>query len=45
MEKNSPQGRYGDPLEFAHFVKSVIENEYINGVALRIDGAMKLPHI
>ena len=41
----TPMGRPGDPAEFAHMVCTMIENAYINGVALRIDGAIKLPHL
>ena len=43
--KNTPMGRPGHPSEFAQFCQSVIENSYINGVRLRIDGAIKLSHL
>jgi NAD(P)-dependent dehydrogenase (short-subunit alcohol dehydrogenase family) len=42
---DTPMGRMGQPEEFAHFVQSCIENSYINGVHLRIDGAIKMSHI
>jgi len=42
--KDTPMGRPGDLQEFAHFVGTLIENSYINGVHLRIDGAMKISH-
>ena len=35
--------RLGHPVEFASFVHHVIENPYLNGVTLRIDGAAR-PH-
>ena len=38
----TPMGRTGFVDEFAHFVKAIIENGYLNGQALRIDGATKL---
>ena len=41
----NPMGRMGVPSEFAHFCSSIVENSYINGVHLRIDGATKLAHL
>lgn len=41
---DTPMGRLGDPQEFAHFAASIIENGYINGVALRLSGGKKLSH-
>lgn len=41
MKKDTPLGRIGHPNEFAIFVKYIIENGYVNGVNLRIDGAQK----
>jgi NAD(P)-dependent dehydrogenase (short-subunit alcohol dehydrogenase family) len=35
--------RLGHPAEFAHLVRSVIENPMINGTTLRIDGALRMP--
>mmetsp|Transcript_7464 Transcript_7464/g.12617 ORF Transcript_7464/g.12617 Transcript_7464/m.12617 type:complete len:261 (-) Transcript_7464:58-840(-) len=43
--KDSPIGRSGEPFEFAHFAQSVIENAYVNGVHLRIDGGMRLGNL
>ena len=43
--KEAALGRGGDPPEFAQLVGTIIENSYINGVAIRIDGAFKLPHM
>ncbi len=42
LKADTPLGRYGKPDEFAHFACTVIENGYINGVTLRIDGAIKM---
>ena len=42
--KDTPMGRPGELHEFAHFVGTLIENSYINGVHLRLDGAMKISH-
>ena len=35
-------GRAGETFEFANFVGAIMENSYVNGVHLRIDGALKL---
>lgn len=40
----TPMGRMGQPDEFAHMVQMIIENGYLNGVHLRIDGATKFAH-
>ena len=40
----SPMGRAGTCAEFAHMVAFCIENSYVNGVRLRIDGATILAH-
>lgn len=45
LNKMTPMGRAGTPDEFAHFVQVCIENSYINGVHLRLDGAIKLGHM
>uniref|UniRef100_A0A3B5QMU5 Hydroxysteroid (17-beta) dehydrogenase 10 n=1 Tax=Xiphophorus maculatus TaxID=8083 RepID=A0A3B5QMU5_XIPMA len=34
--------RLGDPVEFAHLVTSVAENPMINGVVIRLDGAIRM---
>mmetsp|Transcript_19686 Transcript_19686/g.30404 ORF Transcript_19686/g.30404 Transcript_19686/m.30404 type:complete len:219 (+) Transcript_19686:101-757(+) len=39
MMKQTPMGRPGKAKEFAHFVQAIVENPYINGGHLRIDGA------
>lgn len=35
--------RLGDPAEFADAVRFCIENGYLNGEAIRLDGALRLP--
>jgi NAD(P)-dependent dehydrogenase (short-subunit alcohol dehydrogenase family) len=35
--------RMGDPDEFAHLVQHIIENAYLNGETIRIDGAVRFP--
>ena len=43
--KATPLNRSGDNLEFAMFCKTVIENSYLNGVRLRLDGGVRVPHM
>ena len=45
LQSNTPMGRLGKPDEFAHFVGAIAENSYINGVHLRIDGAIKMGNL
>ena len=45
LNADTPMGRPGTPKEFAHMVGFMIENSYVNGVSLRIDGATKLSHL
>lgn len=45
LMKDTPMGRPGKPQEFAHFVQTCVENSYLNGVSLRIDGAIKLGNL
>lgn len=35
--------RLGDPAEFADAVRFCIENDYLNGEVIRLDGALRLP--
>jgi len=35
--------RWGQPSEFAQLVQSIIENPYINGTMIRIDGGLRMP--
>ncbi|XP_036889657.1 3-hydroxyacyl-CoA dehydrogenase type-2 [Sturnira hondurensis] len=34
--------RLGDPAEYGHLVQSIIENPFINGEVIRLDGAIRL---
>ena len=43
--QDTPLNRGGTPEEFAHMVKCCIENSYINGVHLRLDGGIHLSHL
>lgn len=45
LNADTPMGRPGQPDEFAHFVGACIENGYLNGVHLRIDGAIKMSNL
>ena len=45
IEKNIPYpNRLGSADEYANLVLSIINNDYINGTTIRIDGACKLPY-
>jgi len=35
--------RLGHPSEFAALVQHIVENEYLNGEVIRLDGALRLP--
>ena len=35
--------RLGDPAEYAALVRHIIENRYLNGEVIRIDGALRMP--
>ena len=45
LNADTPMGRPGTPEEFAHMACFCVENSYVNGVHLRIDGATKLSHL
>jgi NAD(P)-dependent dehydrogenase (short-subunit alcohol dehydrogenase family) len=34
--------RLGRPVEYAHLVKSIVENEMLNGETIRLDGAIRM---
>ena len=34
--------RLGKPAEYAHMVKSIIENPMLNGEVIRLDGAIRM---
>lgn len=35
-------GRLGEPHEFAHLVKAIVENPMLNGETIRLDGAIRM---
>lgn len=35
--------RLGDPAEYAMLVQQIVENPYLNGTTIRLDGAVRLP--
>ncbi|MEO1083507.1 MAG: SDR family NAD(P)-dependent oxidoreductase, partial [Acidobacteriota bacterium] len=35
--------RLGDPAEFGRLALSIVENAYLNGTVIRIDGALRMP--
>ena len=37
--------RFGRPEEFAHAVKFLVENTYMNGSVLRVDGGIRMPNL
>ena len=45
LNADTPMGRPGMPDEFAHMVQTCIENGYLNGVSLRVDGAIKFSNL
>jgi NAD(P)-dependent dehydrogenase (short-subunit alcohol dehydrogenase family) len=34
--------RLGEPTEYAHLVRAVIENQMLNGETIRLDGAIRM---
>ena len=34
--------RFGKPEEFASFVQTIVENPYMNGEVVRLDGAVRM---
>lgn len=35
--------RFGNPVEFGALVHHIIENRYLNGEVIRLDGALRMP--
>ncbi|MCP4007193.1 MAG: 3-hydroxyacyl-CoA dehydrogenase [bacterium] len=35
--------RLGDPAEYAHLARSIVENPMLNGLTIRLDGAIRMP--
>lgn len=42
MTKPIPAGRLGDADEIAHTVQFILENDYVNGRCIEVDGALRL---
>ncbi len=43
LEKNVPfPSRLGDPAEYAKLVRSIVDNDMLNGTAIRLDGALRM---
>jgi len=38
-------GRFGNPPELAHMVGALVENTYITGEIIRLDGGLRKPHL
>ena len=45
MYMATPMGRPGQPDEFAHAATVCIENSYLNGVVIGVDGAQVSPNL
>jgi 3-oxoacyl-[acyl-carrier protein] reductase len=37
-----PVGRLGEPAEIAHTVSYILENDYVDGRVIEIDGGLRL---
>ena len=35
--------RLGDPAEYAALARAIVENPMLNGVTIRLDGALRMP--
>ena len=42
MARGIPLGRIGDPDEIAKTVQFVLENDYVSGRCVEVDGALRL---
>ena len=42
MTKPIPARRLGEPDEIGHTVQFILENEYVNGRCIEVDGALRL---
>lgn len=45
IEKSIVLGRFGKAEEYAHTVQYIVENTYVTGTVIRVDGGVRLPHI
>ena len=44
FKTHSPLNRIAEVEEVAHVIKTVVENSYLNGVDIKIDGGQLFPH-
>ena len=42
MAARIPAGRLGDPAEIASTVRFILENDYVNGRCIEIDGGLRI---
>ena len=42
MTRPIPAGRLGEPDEIGHTVQFILENDYVNGRCIEVDGALRL---
>ena len=45
LNADTAVNRAGQPEDFAHFVRCCVENSYLTGVHLRIDGGTKFSNL
>lgn len=45
LSKSTLVGRFGEASEFAALAKGLVENTYMTGANVRLDGGIRLPHI
>lgn len=45
LKDSSALNRLGEPIQFAHFVYSIIQNDYLTGCNLRLDGGIRAPKL
>jgi NAD(P)-dependent dehydrogenase (short-subunit alcohol dehydrogenase family) len=43
LEETPFPKRFGDPCEFASLVQQIVENPFLNGETIRLDGAIRMP--
>jgi len=37
--------RFGNPIEFAHLCKTIVENSFLNGEVIRLDAGIRMPKL
>lgn len=43
--RSIPLGRLGDPMDFAKTVVSLVDNNYMTGTVVRLDGGLRLGYL